>query len=123
MVRMGGLNHINLNVRDIKRSAKFYQEAFGLKVDFWEGRTMVFLSTPGARDTITLCQAEGGEPVGGGGVSHFGFGVAEKGKYDEAIRQIESAGGKLLRRGNHAPGVPYAYFEDPDGYVIELGNA
>ena len=30
------------------------------------------------------------------------------------------AGGRLLRRGEHAPGVAFAYVVDPDGYVIEL---
>ncbi len=122
MLKTRGLNHINLNVSDINRSVKFYQQAFGLQVEFWEGKKMVFLNTPGARDTITLCQVNDGEPVAGGGVSHFGFG-AEKNQYDEMVKQIEQAGGKLLRRGEHAPGIPYAYFEDPDGYVIELGNS
>ena len=115
------LNHINLNVRDIDRSLKFYQDAFGLEVDFWEGKEMVFLHSSGAKDTITLCQAKAEDPVAGGGVSHFGFSTA-KNSLDEMVRQIVSAGGKLQRRGEHAPGVPYAYFADPDGYVIELGT-
>ena len=124
MIKSRGMNHINLNVRDIECSLKFYQQAFGLEVDAWEhGRKMVFLHSPGVRDTITLCQAEKNDPVGGSGVSHFGFRLAEKGEMDAAIAQVEQAGGKLLSRGNHAPGVPYAYFEDPDGYVIEISNA
>ena len=53
MIKARGLHHINLNVRDIGRSLKFYQEAFGLEVDFWEGKKMVFLHSPGAHDTIT----------------------------------------------------------------------
>ena len=122
MIKSRGLHHINLNVSDIGRSLKFYQDAFGLEVDFWEGETMVFLRSPGATDMITLCQAEAGEPIAGGGVSHFGFSIG-KGGLDEAVLQIERAGGKLIRRGNHAPEAPYAYFSDPDGYVIELGNS
>ena len=122
MIKARGLNHINLNVSDVGRSVKFYQDAFGLEVDFWEGKTMVFLHSPGARDTITLCQAKSGEPVGNGGVSHFGFSLG-KDAIDEAVGQVERAGGKLLSRGNHAPTVPYAYISDPDGYVIELGNS
>ncbi|MHB8380794.1 MAG: VOC family protein [Candidatus Binataceae bacterium] len=123
MIKSRGLHHINLNVTDIERSLKFYQHAFGLEVDFWEdNRRMVFLHSPGASDTITLCQAHKGDPVAGGGVSHFGFSLAEKDKLDEMIRQIEQAGGQLLSRGDHAPGVPYAYLADPDGYVIEIGN-
>ncbi|MGH7949535.1 MAG: VOC family protein, partial [Candidatus Binataceae bacterium] len=73
-IKTRGLNHININVSDVKRSLRFYQQAFGLEVMFWEGDKMVFLRTPGANDTITLCQAESRAPVAGGGVSHFGFG-------------------------------------------------
>jgi len=122
MIKARGLHHINLNVRDIGRSLKFYQEAFGLEVDFWEGKKMVFLHSPGAHDTITLCQAKEGQPVAGGGVSHFGFSLTKK-DHDEMIKQVVNAGGKLQSRGEHAPGVPYAYVTDPDGYVIELGNS
>jgi len=123
MIASRGLNHINLNVSDIHRSLKFYQEAFGLEVKFWEGRKMVFLGSPGARDLITLCEVGKDEPVGTGGVSHFGFGLGGPSELDESVKQIERAGGKLLRRGEHAPGVSYAYFTDPDGYVIEIGNS
>ena len=42
---------------------------------------------------------------------------------DEIVRQVVHAGGKLQSRGEHAPGAPYAYLTDPDGYVIELGNS
>lgn len=122
MVKSRGLNHINLNVSDINRSVRFYREALGLEVDFWEGKKMVFLNSPGARDTITLCQAEPGAPVGSAGVSHFGFAIGGESQLDAAVEQFLRAGAKLLGRGEHAPGVPYAYFADPDGYVIELGN-
>jgi catechol 2,3-dioxygenase-like lactoylglutathione lyase family enzyme len=121
MVTARMLNHINLNVRDIHRSVRFYQEALGLEIGFWEGRRMVFLHSPGARDTITLCQAASGDPIGGSGVSHFGFSIGP-GNLDEAVDQIRRAGGKLLSRGTHGGRYPYAYFSDPDGYVIELGN-
>jgi len=122
MITSRGLNHININVSDIKRSLKFYQEAFGLEIRFWEGRKMVFLSSPGAGDLITLHEVDKGEPIGSGGVSHFGFGLVGANTIDESMKQVERAGGKLLSRGEHAPGIPYAYFTDPDGYVIELGN-
>lgn len=122
MIKARGLNHININVSDIGRSLKFYQDAFGLEVAFWEGKKMVFLHSPGANDTITLCQAKQGDPVAGGGVSHFGFSIG-KNNLDETVKQVVNAGGTLQRRGEHGPGHPYAYFADPDGYVIELGNS
>jgi len=117
-----GLNHLNLNVADVQRSLAFYQKAFGLEVRFWEGRRMVFLGSPGGRDLITLCEVPKPEPIGSGGVSHFGFALGDA-ELDAKVRQVEEAGGRLLSRGEHAPGVPFAYFADPDGYVIEIGNA
>jgi catechol 2,3-dioxygenase-like lactoylglutathione lyase family enzyme len=121
MIKSSGLHHINLNVHDLKRALKFYRDAFGLEVMFWEdGERMVFLRSHGGSDTITLCQAEPGEPVGTGGVSHFGFSIVGEGSLDDAIKQAESAGGKLLSRGKHGGRFPYAYVADPDGYVIEL---
>ena len=120
MIRSRGLNHIHLNVSNLKRSVRFYQDAFGLEVRFTAGRGLVFLGSPGASDLITLCKAPKGEPIGNGGLSHFGFEM--KGAMKTCIAQVESAGGKLLERGKHRPGIPYAYLADPDGYVIEIGN-
>ncbi len=39
---------------------------------------------------------------------------------DDAVEAVVRAGGKLLRRGEFAPGSPFAYVEDPDGYEIEI---
>jgi len=33
---------------------------------------------------------------------------------------VRAAGGRLLRRGRFAPGMPYAYVANLDGYEIEL---
>ena len=122
MVKARGMHHINLNVSDIERSLRFYQEALGLEVKFWEGKKMVFLHSPGASDTIALCHANPDEPIGNGGVSHFGFKI-DKGGLDEAVKQAEQAGGKLISRGKHGGMFPYAYISDPDGYTIELGDS
>ena len=119
MIRTRGLYHLHLVVRDLERSLRFYREVFGLEEQFREGPTMVFLRPPGTTDTITLNQSS--EAAGkAGGVDHFGFRLADKSQLDAAIEEVERAGGRLLRRGEHAPGVAFAYVCDPDGYVIEL---
>jgi catechol 2,3-dioxygenase-like lactoylglutathione lyase family enzyme len=122
MIRTLGLNHINLNVRDLQRSLEFYQTALGLKVRFWEGEKMVFVGAEGANDLITLHEVPADEPVAGGGVSHFGFRFDRTASMDEVVTQIERAGGKLRNRGHHGPKEPFAYFYDPDSYLIEIGN-
>ncbi len=122
MIRTLGLTHIHLLVRDIVRSVRFYQSVFGMTERFREGPKMVFLNTPGSEDLITLREDPGEARLAGvnGGVSHFGFRLANACDLDAAIAEVEAAGGRLVRRGEHAPGVPFAYVEDPDGYVIEL---
>ena len=34
MIKTSGLTHLNLAVRDIQKSLKFYQSAFGMEVQF-----------------------------------------------------------------------------------------
>ncbi len=58
-----------------------------------------------------------GEP---GGIDHFGFRLVDKDQLDSTIDEVERAGGRLLERGEHAPGRPYAYVLDPDGYTTVL---
>ena len=123
MVRNEGLTHIHLLVSDLGRSLAFYQHVFGLEEMFREGPNMVFLRTPGRRDTITLNQDPDQDKarVGdSGGITHFGFRLAEDADLELAIQEVRGAGGKLVRQGEHSPGEPYAYVTDPDGYVIEL---
>jgi len=123
MVRTEGLTHIHLLVSDLGRSLAFYQQVFGLEEMFREGPNMVFLRTPGRRDTITLNQDPDQDKarVGdSGGITHFGFRLAEDADLELAIQEVRGAGGKLVRQGEHSPGEPYAYVTDPDGYVIEL---
>ena len=122
MIQTQGLTHIHLMVRDLERSLRFYQGIFGMRELFRDGEAMVFLNTPGSRDSITLNEDPAMSEGAGksGGVAHIGFRLANKSDLGAAIAEVEQAGGKLLSRGEHAPGVPYAYVSDPDGYVIEL---
>ena len=123
MLKTEGLYHIHLVVRDLDRALSFYRGVFGMQEMFRSGATIVFLNTPGSRDLITLNEnaAEAGKAGDGGGIAHFGFRLTDATQLDAAIREVEHAGGQLLSRGEHAPGVAYAYVRDPDGYVIELG--
>ncbi len=130
MIRTRGLSHINLNVSDIERSARFYQDIFGLELltDYSgpmgphpHGRQMIF-STPGCEDVIALSQVDGAS-IGGGGLSHWGLNLERDEDVDDAIAQVVAAGGKLLKREEYEfEGMRerQAYVTDPDGYVIEL---
>ncbi len=122
MIRTQGLYHIQLVVRDLDRSIQFYQSVFGMTELFRAGPKMVFLNTPGSQDLITLHEDSAQLDLAGenGGVAHFGFKLADSADLDDAIAQVEAAGGRLAERGEHAPGSPFAYVQDLDGYLIEL---
>ena len=122
MIETTGLSHIHILVRDMNRSLLFYQRVFGLEELFREDPDMVFLRTPGSRDLITLHQSDDEQAGEGGGMRHFGFVLRDAADLDDAVRAVEHAGGKLLRRAEHSPGHPVAYVSDPDGYVIEIGS-
>ncbi len=121
MIKTKGLTHLNLTVRDVQKSIDFYQKAFGMEVQSWAGDKIAFLNTPGASDILTLQQVTAEEAVGpGGGVTHFGFVVQDKKELDTALREVETAGGTFVNGGEHAPGEPYAFVTDSDGYLFEV---
>lgn len=55
-----------------------------------------------------------------GGIDHFGFRVKDPRRLEEAVAEVKAAGGRLVQRGEHAPGRPLADVADPNGYLIEL---
>jgi catechol 2,3-dioxygenase-like lactoylglutathione lyase family enzyme len=121
MIKTLGLTHLHLMVKDVKRSLDFYQKVFGLEVKFWAYDGLVFLNTPGANDLIALHQAPEDQPTGAsGGITHFGFQLADRADLETAIGEVVAAGGSLKKRGEFTAGMPFAYVADPDGYEIEL---
>jgi catechol 2,3-dioxygenase-like lactoylglutathione lyase family enzyme len=122
VIKTQGLTHIHLYVRDLDRSLAFYKSVFGLEERFRDGPKMVFLNTPGCNDTITLNEDASKAQQAGmdAGIAHFGFRRDAASDLESAISDVEAAGGKLKQRGEHQPGAPFAYVQDPDGYIIEL---
>lgn len=124
MIATAGLTHLQILISDLERSLHFYREVFGMQEQFRAGPDLVFLSTPGSRDLITLHlnrdPAQASRIGKMGGVNHFGFRLIDGSKLDDAVAAAEGAGGLLIQRGEHMPGFPFAYLADPDGYVIEL---
>jgi catechol 2,3-dioxygenase-like lactoylglutathione lyase family enzyme len=122
MIQTEGITHVHIVVRDLERSLRFYEQVFGMRELFREGPGLVFLRTPGAADTLTLNEDPSLRDHAGetGGFQHFGFRLLDKADLDRAVEEVEEAGGRLLRRGEHEPGHPFAYVTDPDGYTLEL---
>ena len=122
-VETRGIRHVHLLVSDHQRSTAFYETVFGMKVGFRDGN-ILFLRSPNRSDDLALHLAVTEEEkarVGQqGGYEHFGISVKDRSHLDDAIGLVVAAGGRLIDKGEHAPGIPYAYVADPDGYVIEI---
>ena len=96
MVRTYGLTLINLVVRDVDRSLRFYRQVFGVE-EYGRTEGLVHTRTPGCQDVITFDeQASGAGELRG--IAHFGFRLVSPGDIDAAADEVEHVGGKLLRR-------------------------
>ncbi len=94
-----------------------------MEVGFRVG-SILFLHSPNRDDDLALHLAATDDEkarVGlQGGYEHFGITVKDRAQLDDCIALVIAAGGALVDRGEHAPGIPYAYITDPDGYQIEI---
>jgi len=125
MIRSRGLSHIQIAVRDLERSVRFYKAVFGLRDKFAGSGGAAFLTTPGAHDIITLNQSGDPERAGqSGGIAHFGFHVDGMADFEAAVARAQEAGGKVIKRGvrrtDDCPEEPWAFLADPDGYIVEI---
>lgn len=118
MVETYGLTHLAFGASDPARSARFYEDVFGCVIAFKDA-WKVELQTPGRHDVIALERAT--EGVGSkGGIAHFGFRLVRPEDIDDAVEAVLRAGGTLERRGEFAPGYPFAFVRDLDGYTVEI---
>ena len=51
---------------------------------------------------------------------HFGFRLRDPGDIVSAAREVQAAGGTVLRQGEFCPGEPYLFASDPDGHELEI---
>jgi catechol 2,3-dioxygenase-like lactoylglutathione lyase family enzyme len=118
MIKTYGLTHLNLAVADPDRSLAFYARVFGVR-EYYRDENSIQVQGPGPHDVIAF-ERDAARAGTTGGLSHFGFRLVDAADIDAAVLEAQAAGGRLLRRGEFAPGFPFAYVADPDGYEIEI---
>jgi lactoylglutathione lyase len=119
--------HIGLNVSDLDRSKKFYEEVFGFTAvgeSREEGRRFAFL---GQEDKLVLTlwqQAEGRIERRHPGLHHLSFQVTTIQEVQKAAQKLKAMNAPLIYDGivPHAEGAQSGglYFEDPDGIRLEI---
>lgn len=111
------LNHLNLRVRDLDTSSRFYCEHFGFAVAFAveEGNGLL-LKGPGG----TVLVLDRGDPVGQPSANfHFGFEVDDAATVHRLRAALTSAGCPELD-WQDSPDYVSVKVADPDGYTLEV---
>jgi catechol 2,3-dioxygenase-like lactoylglutathione lyase family enzyme len=120
------LNHMSILVRDLARSADFYQRVLRLpEVECLAARSYIRWFGIGTEQTLHLIEAD----FGATHVemhTHFCITTSE---FEETIAHIASTGtqyrnvaGEVGKVHVRADGVKSIYFQDPDGYWIEVSE-
>jgi catechol 2,3-dioxygenase-like lactoylglutathione lyase family enzyme len=111
-LKVSGIDHVVLHVKDLARARKFYVDFLGMEVDH-ERDWQCFLKC-GSQGVALF--AVGDEIHGGSEVNHMALRLAA-GDYARVKSTLEAAGIEVHgRRGD-----PHClYFHDPDGHQLQL---
>jgi predicted enzyme related to lactoylglutathione lyase len=115
MAKVTGVFFI-MPVKDMEAAARFYCDAFDLQ-EVFRAESITFVGLPGTDTAVGLLQ---NPATAGAGPQNIGLHLDHAMNLDDAVRDIERAGGRIIERGEHAPGVPFARVADPDGNVFEV---
>jgi catechol 2,3-dioxygenase-like lactoylglutathione lyase family enzyme len=122
MVAIKSVAHFSIPVSDIERSTAFYTEIVGCRhLETVARGTMAFLDAAGT--CLILVKRDppiNPRPESHGGV-HHAFAVAHD-EYQAALDHLRARGVEITFEEDRQGGVvngPRAYFQDPDGTVLE----
>ena len=120
-MRVTALDHIVLDVADVRRSLDFYVGTLGLEamqVDEWEAGKAFFPSVRiDAGTIIDLLQGE----RSGENLNHFCLVIDDDVELLAASGELDIIDGPGERSGARGQGLSI-YLKDPDGNVVELKN-
>lgn len=114
------INHLVFNVKDIERTKNFYRAFLGEpqsesedEVVFTVGETFIFFAKPEGENQYLDKDR--------GGINHLAYGVNSPEQLEVLARQLDEVG---IERSQIKPcpysGKHYVWFDDPDGYRLEL---
>ena len=122
LVQTKGLAHFTIPVTDTERSQKFYEDVLGMKsIQVNHKRGMVFMDSGG--DCVILTKTQHAINQAGEQDIHHAW-VVEHEDYEDAVKKLQERTDINFhfeedRQGGAVNG-PRAYFEDPDGNVLEI---
>lgn len=125
---MGKVMHFELGVDDLDRAKNFYSSVFGWKLDTADmpggGQYTSIITTDVDPETMTPTEPgaiNGGMVPRSETVTPAPVVTIGVDGIDEALAQVEAAGGKTVAPRTEIPGMgAYAYFTDLEGNVMGL---
>lgn len=116
-VRVRGLRHVALRVRDVAAAARFYADSFGMRVVWQPDAENVYLSS--GSDNLALHQEPAAGP--GGALDHLGFLVASAEDVHAAAAALRARGVPIAKDPRaHRDGSVSCYCRDPDGNLVQI---
>ena len=116
-VRVRGLRHLALKVRDVERAATFYADTFGMRVVWAPDAQNVYLSS----GTDNLALHEDRHAGTGGALDHLGFLVESAEAVHTAADELRARDVPLVHEPRaHRDGSVSCYCRDPDGNLIQI---
>jgi uncharacterized protein len=118
--RMNRFTHFELASNDLEKTAAFYRNVFGWKVEKWEGPVDYWLVTSGDNSTPGI----NGGLMQADGTFTGTINTIEVEDIDAAIAKVEAHGGEIIFPKDAIPGIGYqAYFKDNAGIIVGLHQA
>ena len=115
------IDHINMKVKNLAESEKFYTELFGFEIKQEDNPNKADIpSKIIGNDSVKLCLYEVPNMSPEGGIAHFGFHIEN---FSEVLSKCKELGVKVLYGGEvDWEKSKSVYIIDPSGYEIELSE-
>ena len=115
------IDHVNMTVRNLKDSLKFYNDLFGFEVKKEDNPNKSDVPSLIIGNTsIKLCLYEVPDMSPEGGIAHFGFHVSN---FNEVLDKCKQLGIQVLYGGTvDWEKSKSVYIQDPSGYELELSQ-
>jgi catechol 2,3-dioxygenase-like lactoylglutathione lyase family enzyme len=131
VIRVSQFDHVNLNVRDVERSLRFYRDVLGLPIvrrDADAAGRVTFVAVKAGPQIVDLRPVPAYAPPAQPdprtqGFNHLAFAI-EPVDADALVAHLKAQGveiqrGPVRNLGARGPGTAL-YLYDPDRYVVEL---